>query len=203
MKAYLLKDFYIFKNSLKASIMAILIGCLIIYVSLNQMPNVFSLGLNFLFIFIVMQCLNNWEIDRNSNFKNLVKTFPAQYKSYVDGKFIFTFILILISAISLFVLFLIFKFENFDLLLVNICLEMVFLSLINTFQILDLNQNMIVIFPMIYLALIFFPYILKKLSNFSIYLDPFKLCLIFLISCLISLLLMFFARRIKKWQDYF
>lgn len=203
MKAYLLKDFYIFKNSLKASIMAILIGCLIIYVSLNQMPNVFSLGLNFLFIFIVMQCLNNWEIDRNSNFKNLVKTFPAQYKSYVDGKFIFTFILLLISAISLFVLFLIFKFENFDLLLVNICLEMVFLSLINTFQILDLNQNIIVIFPMIYLALIFFPYILKKLSNFSIYLDPFKLCLIFLISCLISLLLMFFARRIKKWQDYF
>lgn len=203
MKAYLLKDFYIFKNSLKASIMAILIGCLIMYVSLNQMPNVFSLGLNFLFIFIVMQCLNNWEIDRNSNFKNLVKTFPAQYKSYVDGKFIFTFILLLISAISLFVLFLIFKFENFDLLLVNICLEMVFLSLINTFQILDLNQNIIVIFPMIYLALIFFPYILKKLSNFSIYLDPFKLCLIFLISCLISLLLMFFARRIKKWQDYF
>lgn len=203
MKAYLLKDFYIFKNSLKASIMAILIGCLIIYVSLNQMPNVFSLGLNFLFIFIVMQCLNNWEIDRNSNFKNLVKTFPAQYKAYVDGKFIFTFILILISAIILFVLFLIFKFENFDLLLVNICLEMVFLSLINTFQILDLNQNMIVIFPMIYFALIFFPYILKKLSNFSIYLDPFKLCLIFLISCLISLLLMFFARRIKKWQDYF
>lgn len=198
MKAYLLKDFYIFKNSLKASIMAILIGCLIMYVSLNQMPNVFSLGLNFLFIFIVMQCLNNWEIDRNSNFKNLVKTFPAQYKSYVDGKFIFTFILLLISAISLFVLFLIFKFENFDLLLVNICLEMVFLSLINTFQILDLNQNIIVIFPMIYLALIFFPYILKKLSNFSIYLDPFKLCLIFLISCLISLLLMFFARRIKK-----
>lgn len=203
MKAYLLKDFYIFKNSLKASIMAILISCLIMYVSLNQMPNVFSLGLNFLFIFIIIQCLNNWEVDRNSNFKNLVKTFPAQYKSYVDGKFIFTFILLLISAISLFVLFLIFKFENFDLLLVNICLEMVFLSLINTFQILDLNQNMIVIFPMIYLALIFFPYILKKLSNFSIYLDPFKLCLIFLISCLISLLLMFFARRIKKWQDYF
>lgn len=203
MKAYLLKDFYIFKNSLKASIMAILISCLIMYVSLNQMPNVFSLGLNFLFIFIIIQCLNNWEVDRNSNFKNLVKTFPAQYKSYVDGKFIFTFILLLISAIILFVLFLIFKFENFDLLLVNICLEMVFLSLINTFQILDLNQNIIVIFPMIYLALIFFPYILKKLSNFSIYLDPFKLCLIFLISCLISLLLMFFARRIKKWQDYF
>ncbi len=198
MKAYLLKDFYIFKNSLKASIMAILISCLIMYVSLNQMPNVFSLGLNFLFIFIIIQCLNNWEVDRNSNFKNLVKTFPAQYKSYVDGKFIFTFILLLISAIILFVLFLIFKFENFDLLLVNICLEMVFLSLINTFQILDLNQNIIVIFPMIYLALIFFPYILKKLSNFSIYLDPFKLCLIFLISCLISLLLMFFARRIKK-----
>ena len=203
MKAYLLKDFYIFKNSLGASIMAILISCLIMYVSLNQMPNVFSLGLNFLFIFIIIQCLNNWEVDRNSNFKNLVKTFPAQYKSYVDGKFIFTFILLLISAIILFVLFLIFKFENFDLLLVNICLEMVFLSLINTFQILDLNQNIIVIFPMIYLALIFFPYILKKLSNFSIYLDPFKLCLIFLISCLISLLLMFFARRIKKWQDYF
>lgn len=198
MKAYLLKDFYIFKNSLKASIMAILISCLIMYVSLNQMPNVFSLGLNFLFIFIIIQCLNNWEVDRNSNFKNLVKTFPAQYKSYVDGKFIFTFILLLISAIILFVLFLIFKFENFDLLLVNICLEMVFLSLINTFQILDLNQNMIVIFPMIYFALIFFPYILKKLSNFSIYLDPFKLCLIFLISCLISLLLMFFARRMKK-----
>ena len=198
MRAYLLKDFYIFKNSLGASIMAILISCLIMYVSLNQMPNVFSLGLNFLFIFIIIQCLNNWEVDRNSNFKNLVKTFPAQYKSYVDGKFIFTFILLLISAIILFVLFLIFKFENFDLLLVNICLEMVFLSLINTFQILDLNQNIIVIFPMIYLALIFFPYILKKLSNFSIYLDPFKLCLIFLISCLISLLLMFFARRIKK-----
>lgn len=198
MKAYLLKDFYIFKNSLKASIMAILLSFLIMYVSLNQMPNAFSLGLNFLFIFIIIQCSNNWEVDRNSNFKNLVKTFPAQYKSYVDGKFIFTFILILISAIILFVLFLIFKFENFDLLLVNICLEMVFLSLINTFQILDLNQNMIVIFPMIYLALIFFPYVLKKLSNFSIYLDPFKLCLIFLISCLISLLLMFFARRIKK-----
>ena len=198
MKAYLLKDFYIFKNSLKASIIAILISCLIMYVSLNQRSNAFSFGLNFFFVFIVMQCLNNWEIDRNANFKNLVETFPAQYKAYVDGKFIFTFILILISVISLFVLFLIFKFENFDLLIVNICLEMVFLSLINTFQILDLNQNMIVLFPIIYLALILLPYILKKLSNFSIYLDSFKLCLIFLISCLSSLLLMFFARRIKK-----